>query len=171
MGHTGISALPATESYRLREPQPGDMGWIVHRHGVLYAQEYGWGGTFEALVAEIAAAYLKHYDPRRDRCWIAEKDGRIIGSVAIAHETEEEARLRLLLVEPEARGLGLGRRLVEECIRFAKEAGYRKIALWTNHPLHAARRLYEDAGFTLVREEAHDKFGEGLIGQSWELAL
>jgi GNAT superfamily N-acetyltransferase len=157
--------------YLLRPHQPGDMGWVVHRHGVLYAEEYGWNEQFEALVAGIAAKFIQHYDPKKERCWIAEKEGEVVGSVFLVKKSKAVAKLRLLLVEPKARGLGIGTRLVDECTRFARHAGYRKIVLWTNSILHAARHIYEEKGYHLVRRESHHSFGHDLIGETWELKL
>jgi GNAT superfamily N-acetyltransferase len=147
------------------------MGWIVARHGVLYAEEYGWDERLEALVAEIVAQFVRTCDPKRERCWIAERDGENVGSVLLVKESARVARLRLLLVEPKARGLGIGARLVEECIRFAKAAGYRRITLWTHGVLTAARGIYRQAGFRLVHKWRHDDFGQTLVGENWELKL
>lgn len=165
------NADTSESAYVLRPHQPGDMGWIIHRHGVLYAQEYGWDERFEGLVAKIAAEFIANYDAKRERCWIAERQGGIVGSVFLVKADEDVAKLRLLLVEPGVRGLGLGSRLVDECVRFARQAGYRKITLWTQSVLSAARRIYERAGFRLVRQEPHSSFGHDLVGETWELSL
>ena len=156
---------------RLRPHRPGDMGWIVSRHGALYAQEYGWDERLEALCAEIVAAFLRNFDPQRERCWIAERDEEALGTVMLVKASAQVARLRLLLVEPKARGLGIGMQLVEECIGFAREVGYRKITLWTHSVLTAARHVYRKTGFKLVDKSAHDEFGKRLVGETWDLEL
>jgi DNA-binding MarR family transcriptional regulator/GNAT superfamily N-acetyltransferase len=161
-------AMPA---YILRPPRAGDMGWIVSRHGALYREEYGWDERLEALTAEIVAAFVRNYDPKRERCWMAERDGETVGSVLLVKETDEIARLRLLLVEPKARGLGIGARLVDETLRFAREAGYRTVTLWTHSVLTAARHVYERAGFKLIATKEHNEFGKLLVGETWDLEL
>lgn len=158
-------------SATLREPRPGDMGWVVQSHGERYAGEYGFDSSFEALVAEIAAQFLRSFDASRERCWIAELDGAPVGSVFLVRHDDEVAKLRLLLVEPAGRGLGLGKRLVGECIGFARACGYRKITLWTQSILTEARKIYQDAGFVLVASEPHRSFGQNLIGETWEMRL
>ncbi len=161
----------AEPACRLRPPQPGDMGWVVSRQAALYAGEYGWNEEFEALVAEIVAGFVRSTHKARERCWIAEFEGEIAGSVFLVRESEDVAKLRLLYVEPDARGLGIGRRLVGECVHAAQALGYRRLTLWTNDVLHAARRIYREAGFQLVAEERHHSFGHDLVGQNWELEL
>jgi GNAT superfamily N-acetyltransferase len=167
-----LADKPAPDvSYILRPPRPGDMGWIVSRHGMVYGEEYGWDERIEALTAEIVAAFVRNFDPKRERCWIAERDGETVGSVLLVKDSDEVARLRLLLVETRARGLGIGARLVDECVRFAREARYRKITLWTHSVLTAARHTYERAGFKLVASWTHDEFGKELTGENWDLEL
>jgi DNA-binding MarR family transcriptional regulator/GNAT superfamily N-acetyltransferase len=159
------------QPFTLRPHHVGDIGWITHRQAMLYAEEYGWDETFEALVAEIGAAFLKSADPPRERAWIAERGGEIVGSVFLVRESDATAKLRLLYVEPDARGLGIGRTLVEACIAFARAFGYATLTLWTNDCLVSARRIYEAAGFTLAAEERHHSFGHDLVGQNWNLPL
>jgi GNAT superfamily N-acetyltransferase len=167
LGNETPRAAPAI----LRAPNAGDYGWIIHRQGVLYAQEYGWNEGFEALVADITARYIENFKPGREACWVADKGSRIVGSVFVVEQDAMTAKLRMLYVDPDTRGEGLGARLVGEAVTFARQAGYGKLVLWTNDGLTAARRLYERAGFRLTREEPHHSFGHKLIGQYWELAL
>ncbi|ETR76820.1 MarR family transcriptional regulator [Afipia sp. P52-10] len=155
----------------LRTHRAGDVGWIISRHGALYAEEFGWSIDFEALVAEIAAQFVKTYDPERERCWIAEIDGERAGTVTLVKGTKTTAKLRLLLVEPSARGTGVGKALVGECLRFARQAGYKSVTLWTQSILIPARRIYQDAGFRLVETKPHHSFGADLVGETWTLAL
>jgi DNA-binding MarR family transcriptional regulator/GNAT superfamily N-acetyltransferase len=165
--------------YLLRPPRPGDMGWVIGRHGAIYAQEYGWDVTFEGLVAQIVGHYVEHFDARREACWIAERDGQNVGCVFLVQARDDKtdkpergvAQLRLLIVEPGTRGLGIGARLVAECERFARDAGYKRIKLWTQSTLTAARAIYAKAGYQLVSSEPHHSFGADLIGEMWEMAL
>jgi DNA-binding MarR family transcriptional regulator/ribosomal protein S18 acetylase RimI-like enzyme len=163
--------LKYSEPFYLRHHEAGDMGWVIHQHGLLYSQEYGWDESFEAMVAQICADFIKNYDPQKERCWIAEMQGERVGSIFCVKASEDVAKLRLLLVLPKARGLGLGTRLVKECIRFARRSGYKKLTLWTNDILVQARKIYEKNGFELVEEEDHHSFGHDLVGQYWDLAL
>jgi GNAT superfamily N-acetyltransferase len=163
---------PRAKTYRVRRHRPGDMGWVVWRHGLLYSQEYGYDERFEALVAAIVAEFIDTLDPSKERCWIAERDGENVGSVFLVRESKTVAKLRLLLVEPSARGLGIGKHLVSECVRFARRAGYKKILLWTQSELAAARGIYQNAGFKLVGEEKHSSWSRrNLVAETWELKL
>jgi DNA-binding MarR family transcriptional regulator/N-acetylglutamate synthase-like GNAT family acetyltransferase len=162
---------PSDGAIVLRAPHSGDYGWIVQRHGALYAEEYAWDETFEALVARIVADYAESHDPKREATWIAEVDGEPVGSVLCVRKDDETAQLRLLLVDPRARGRGIGAKLIDECLRFARRAGYRRMALWTNDVLHDARRLYERAGFELVESGPHHAFGHDLVEQTWARSL
>jgi DNA-binding MarR family transcriptional regulator/N-acetylglutamate synthase-like GNAT family acetyltransferase len=176
LGERRRDARPA---WHLRPPRSGDIGWVVARHGALYAGEYGWDLRFEALVARIAADFVDRFDARREACWIAERDGRNVGCVCLVQARDEKtgvaddgtAQLRLLLVEPDARGLGIGARLVDECERFARAQGYRRIVLWTHSVLLAARSIYARAGYVLTHSESHESFGHALVGETWELSL
>ena len=175
----GEPAAARSRPVLLRAHRPGDMGWVIARHGALYADEYGWDSGFEALVARIAADFIERFDAKREACWIAERDGANVGSAFLVQARDEAshavidgvAQLRMLLVEPSARGLGLGERLTDECQRFARRAGYRKIVLWTNSLLLAARGIYAKQGYVLVKSEPHHSFGHDLVGETWELAL
>jgi DNA-binding MarR family transcriptional regulator/GNAT superfamily N-acetyltransferase len=165
-------AAPPRVPYILRPHRPGDIGWVISRHAALYAEEYGWDETFEGMVAEVAAQFIKRFDAKRERCWIAEREGEIVGSVFLVKgAAPDTAKLRLLYVEPAARGLGIGARLVEECRLFARSAGYGRIELWTNSILVSARRIYEAAGYRLVKSEPHRSFGHDLVGETWQLDL
>ncbi|RWX61156.1 GNAT family N-acetyltransferase [Mesorhizobium sp. M4B.F.Ca.ET.089.01.1.1] len=157
--------------YVLRPMQVGDIGWVTRRQGLIYAQDYGWDETYEALVAEILAEFVRKFDPKWERAWIAEREGEVVGSVFLVRKSDAVAKLRLLYVEPSARGLGIGKRLVDECIGFARAKGYRTLTLWTNDILVSARRIYQAAGFELAEEERHHSFGKDLVGQTWNLEL
>jgi DNA-binding MarR family transcriptional regulator/N-acetylglutamate synthase-like GNAT family acetyltransferase len=169
--HLGERRPVTGGGYVLRGPRPGDYGWVVQRHGALYAEEYGWNAEFEGLVAGIVGKFVEHLDPKRERCWIAERDDENVGCLFAVKQSASVAKLRLLLVEPKARGLGIGKRLVDECVTFSRVAGYKKLRLWTNSVLRAARHIYEEAGFELIAEESHHSFGKDLVGETWELKL
>ena len=161
----------ATRTVHLRDPRPGDLGWVVMQHGEIYAREYGYDGEFEALVAQVAAAWLRKFDPAWDKGWIAELEGERVGSVFVVRKSATVAQLRLLILTPHARGLGLGARLVDECIAFARAKGYRKMVLWTNGQLEAARAIYASRGFALVDSVALHAYGQQLVGETWSLKL
>jgi DNA-binding MarR family transcriptional regulator/GNAT superfamily N-acetyltransferase len=167
------SAADREPAYILRPPHAGDYGWIVQGHGALYAREYGWGAPFEALVARVVADYIEKFDPAYERCWIAERRGENVGCVFVQKDRERDgvAKLRMLLVHPSARGLGIGRRLVDEVTRFARETGYHMLSLWTHRELTTARKIYADVGYTMIREEIHDTFGKALTSETWEMKL
>ncbi|MBW8813672.1 MAG: bifunctional helix-turn-helix transcriptional regulator/GNAT family N-acetyltransferase [Caulobacterales bacterium] len=169
--HGLLNGAPAPLEVVLRPHQPGDMGWVTEQHARVYGEEYGWGAGIEALTARICADFLEKFDPARERCWIAERDGVRLGSVFLVRESDEVARLRLLLLTPEARGLGLGRKLVEACVAFAREAGYQEIVLWTHAVLIAARKIYAATGFTVVETWTHDEFGKPEVSETWRLRL
>ena len=166
-----LTDAPAPRAYVLRPPRPGDLGWVVQRQAAGYAAEYGWDGSYEATVARIVADYVDHRDPAREAAWIAEADGERVGSILCVRKSDTVAQLRLLYVDPAARGLGIGATLVEECLQFARAAGYTEIMLWTNSVLAGARRIYQRAGFTLGEQEPHHSFGQDLVGQIWSRAL
>jgi DNA-binding MarR family transcriptional regulator/GNAT superfamily N-acetyltransferase len=162
---------PTPSPIVLRPHRPGDMGWVTSANATIYAREYGWDITYEALVAKVTAEFIENFDPKRERCWIAELDGERVGSAFVVRKSDEIAKLRLLIIDPRARGLGLGKRLVEECLRFAKDSGYKSMTLWTQSILTAARGIYARAGFKLVAEEPHHSFGADLIGETWDIKL
>jgi GNAT superfamily N-acetyltransferase len=166
-----LDALLIPPEVILRPHRIGDIGWVARRQGMLYAEEYGWDGTFEALVAEIGAGFIRNFKPGLERCWIAERQGNTLGSVFLVRKSKYVAQLRMLYVEPEARGLGLGRRLTRECIAYARDQGYRTVTLWTNDILIAARAIYVSEGFQLVSQERHHSFGHDMVGQYWSLKL
>jgi DNA-binding MarR family transcriptional regulator/GNAT superfamily N-acetyltransferase len=160
-----------TPLFVLRPHRPSDLGWIIHRQSLLYAQEYGYDARFEAYIAKVAAEFLENYNPKRERCWIAERNGDVVGTILVTEQSKAVAQLRLFFVEPSARGVGLGRRLVDEATTFARLAGYRKMQLWTLSELKAARKIYEEAGFKMVEETPHESFGKKLSAETWELKL
>ena len=159
----------SAHDFLLRPPRPGDLGWVVARHAILYGEEYGWGGPFEGMCAQIVADFVKHHDPARERCWIAERGGENAGSILLVKDSDEVARIRLLLVEPSARGLGIGVALVDACVTFAREAGYRRLTLWTHQVLTSARAIYERKGFTLTESKPHNSWGVEVVGEIWDL--
>jgi len=169
--HPRETSEPDRRDYKLREPVPGDLGWVVKRHAELYAQEYKWQEPFEGVCAQIVADFVNKFDSKRERCWIAEMDGENVGCIFVAKDSEEVARIRLLLVDPKARGLGLGARLTDEAVRFARKAGYKKMTLWTHSVLKAARHIYQNAGFTLMRSEKHKSWGQPVVSEFWDLEL
>jgi DNA-binding MarR family transcriptional regulator/N-acetylglutamate synthase-like GNAT family acetyltransferase len=171
LGPRTSANMVSGSSYLLRPHQPGDLGWVVHRQGVLYAQEYGYDEEFEALAAELVAKFIQRYNPKRERCWIAEKDGQIVGSVFLVSKSKTVSQLRLLYVEPATRGLGIGSRLVAECVRFARHVGYKKVILWTQSELDAARHVYKKAGFRIVKRTPHHHFSKDLVAETWELPV
>jgi DNA-binding MarR family transcriptional regulator/N-acetylglutamate synthase-like GNAT family acetyltransferase len=168
---SGSSGFKFSGAFFLRQPEPGDFGWVVHQHGLVYAREYGWDARFEALVAQIISDFITNFDPARERGWIAEMNGERVGCIFLVRKDDETAKLRMLLVDPKARGSGLGSRLVEECIRFARKAGYKKMTLWTYANLVAARHIYEKTGFRLVAQEPDPTYAPGLVNETWELML
>jgi GNAT superfamily N-acetyltransferase len=170
-GASSQSIDSVNNSVLLRSPAAGDMGWVVQQHGALYASEYGWNAEFEALVATIVASYLRKQNPQWERCWIAELNAEKVGSAFVVRKSRYVAQLRMLIVTPQARGLGLGARLTDECIAFARSKGYRKMVLWTNNCLDAARHIYATRGFTLVKSEPYHGFDHDLVGETWELML
>lgn len=171
LGGAPEAEKPNAENYILRAPQPGDFGWIVRRHAEIYAQEYKWLAPFEGVCAQIVADFVNNYDANRERCWIAEMHGENVGTVMVVQDKADIARLRLLLVDPKARGLGLGARLTDEAIRFARQAGYKKMTLWTHSVLTAARHIYQKAGFKLMRSEQHNSWGQPVVSEFWDLDL
>ncbi|WP_293720225.1 bifunctional helix-turn-helix transcriptional regulator/GNAT family N-acetyltransferase [Stappia sp.] len=162
-----LGDLPDTRTFVLREPRPGDLGFVIHRQATLYAKEYGFDWTFEGLLSEITGKFVKDFDPSGERCWIAEMEGEVVGSVFVVRQDAQTAKLRMLYVDPAARGRGLGRSLVEECLRFAADCGYKRMVLWTNDNLVAALRIYQATGFELLEQERHHSFGQDLVGQIW----
>ncbi len=172
MPHTPPKASTShAPTIALRDPQPGDLGWVIQQHGEIYAREYGWNSEFEALVAGIVAGYIKNLQPEWERCWIAQLNGQRVGSAFVVRKSKTVAQLRMLIITPQARGLGLGGWLSDECIRFAQDKGYRKLVLWTNSCLSAARAIYAARGFVLTHSEAHHSYGHDLVGETWELKL